>query len=136
MQRRLVLCMALLCDPEVLLLDEPTASLDPEGSLLVLEVLREAAARGACVLLASHHLQEVEQICARAVLLDRGRVRAEGTLDELLGTGESALLVHGLTEGGEAAVAEAVRSHGGRVVRTERRHEHLFALFRRLREAE
>ena len=132
MQRRLALCLAFMTEPEVLLLDEPTATLDPEGSQLVLETLTEHAARGGAVLLASHHLQEVEQICCRAYVLAHGRVRIHGSLDEVLGTGEVSCVVKGLDARGHAALAAAVTSHGGTVVRTEPAREHLFALFRRL----
>ena len=132
MQRRLALCLAFMTDPEVLLLDEPTATLDPEGSWLVLGILKEFAARGAAILLASHHLQEVEQVCDRAYVLDHGRVRVEGSLDSLLGTGDDAIVVRGLDPKGHAAVATTVQEHGGEIVRVEKAREHLFALFRRL----
>lgn len=132
MQRRLALCLTFMTEPDVLLLDEPTATLDPEGSWLVLEVLTAHAARGGSVLLASHHLQEVEQICHRAYVLRQGRVVAHGTLDELLGTGEQRLVVSGLDAKGHAAVAETIARQGAELVRTERTREHLFALFRRL----
>jgi ABC-2 type transport system ATP-binding protein len=132
MRRRLALAVALLADPEVLLLDEPTAGLDPEGSLLVMDILLERAAAGATILLASHHLQEVEQICDRVYLFGAGQVLREGTLDELLGTGETHLVVRDLDAAGLAAVEAAVRESGGTVVRRGQEREHLFALFRRV----
>jgi ABC-2 type transport system ATP-binding protein len=134
MARRLALAAALLPDPAVLVLDEPTSGLDPEGSLLVIDLLRQRARDGGTVLLASHHLQEVEQICTRVVLLHAGCIAVEGTLDELLGTAQLELLVDGLNTEGVRAVADAVARAGGRVVRTARHREHLFALFRRLRQ--
>ncbi len=91
MKQRLAVAAALLTEPEVLLLDEPTAGLDPTGSLLVMEVIAERAAAGCAVLMASHHLQEVEQTCDRVYLLSRGRKLAEGSLDELLASGEQHL---------------------------------------------
>jgi ABC-2 type transport system ATP-binding protein len=134
MRRRLALAVALLSDPEVLLLDEPTSGLDPDGSLLVMEILAERAAAGTTVLLASHHLQEIEQTCGRIYLLSGGRVVSEGTLDDLLGTGESHLVVRHLDAAGFDAVEAVVRQSGGEVVRRGEEREHLFALFRRMRE--
>jgi ABC-2 type transport system ATP-binding protein len=132
MQKRLALCAVLLSEPQVLLLDEPTSGLDPNGSAAVMELLQERARSGTTILLASHHLQEVEQICDEVAVLHEGRLVARGTLDELLGTGEHTLTVRGLDRDGLAAVAAAVRAQGGEVVQTGKAREHLFALFRRL----
>jgi ABC-2 type transport system ATP-binding protein len=132
MHKRLALCAVLLSDPRVLLLDEPTSGLDPSGSALVIDLLRERARAGNTVVLASHHLQEVEQICDEIAVLHHGRLQARGTLDQLLGTGEQVLTVRGLDRPGLDAVAAAVRAHGGEVVRTGAAREHLFAMFRRL----
>lgn len=134
MQRRLALAGALLADPKVLLLDEPTSGLDPEGSLLVMELLNEQARRGGAVLMASHDLQEVEQISSRVVVLAAGRQVAAGTLDQLLATGDLRLVVRNLDDAGVAAVEAAVGSAGGEVVAKGRERQHLFALFRRLRQ--
>jgi ABC-type multidrug transport system ATPase subunit len=81
--------------------------------------------------MASHHLQEVEQLCARVYLLDGGRCRAHGTLDELLATDERQIVLRGLDDAGLERVLRAVRDAGGEVVLSGRRREHLFALFRR-----
>jgi ABC-2 type transport system ATP-binding protein len=132
MQKRLALSAALLGDPEVLLLDEPTSGLDPTGSATVMEILLERARAGTTVLLASHHLQEVEQICTDVLVLQDGEVRARGTLDELLGRAERCLVVRGLDETRIATLSATAQQLGGEVVRTERARDHLFALFRRL----
>jgi ABC-2 type transport system ATP-binding protein len=132
MQKRLALAMALLAQPEVLLLDEPTAGLDPFGSETVVAILRELAAAGTTIVLASHHLLEVEESCDELLILQDGEVRAHGRQDELLATGERAVLVRGL---GEPAVADLVaRAHelGASAVRTEPARRNLFALFRQL----
>jgi ABC-2 type transport system ATP-binding protein len=131
MQKRLALAAALLGEPKVLLLDEPTSGLDPMGSAAVMEILLERARAGTTVLLASHHLQEVEQLCTDVLVLQAGEVRARGTLDELLGRAERSLVVRGLDEHGLAALAATAQQLGGEVVRTERARDHLFALFRR-----
>jgi ABC-2 type transport system ATP-binding protein len=132
MQKRAALAAALLGDPEVLLLDEPTAGLDPLGSELVMTILRERAAAGCTVVMASHHLQEVEEICDEVVVLHEGRLRARGTLAELLGTGEHRLVVAGLDQPLLEQLAASARELGGTAVRVERERSHLFALFRRL----
>ncbi len=131
MQKRLALAAVLLADPEVLLLDEPTAGLDPFGSALVMQILRERAAAGATVLMASHHLLEVEEICDEVIVLQEGELRARGTLGQLLATDAHALVVRGLDEQALAGLADAARARGGEVLRIERPRDHLFALFRR-----
>ncbi|MBM4060194.1 MAG: ABC transporter ATP-binding protein [Planctomycetes bacterium] len=131
MQKRLGLCAALLGDPGVLLLDEPTAGLDPIGSATVMQLLRERAAAGTAVLMASHQLLEVEELCDEVVVLQDGVLRARGTLAELLGTGADAVYVRGLDRDGLQRLAEAAAALGGRVERLGRERDHLFALFRR-----
>jgi ABC-2 type transport system ATP-binding protein len=132
MCRRLALAATLITEPKVLLLDEPTAGLDPQGSELVVEILAERAAAGCAVLMASHHLQEVEQICNRVLLLHQGRIAMAGTLDELLGTGATRLVFTGLDDADIAGVEARVEDAGGTVVERGVEREHLFALFRRL----
>jgi ABC-2 type transport system ATP-binding protein len=85
MQHRLGLARAMLHDPPVLLLDEPTRSLDPLSAVEVGRLLREefARGRGKTILIASHSLEEVERVCDRVAILDRGRVLAAGTKAEL-----------------------------------------------------
>jgi ABC-2 type transport system ATP-binding protein len=88
MQQRLGLAVALLGEPELVVLDEPTSALDPVGRADVREIVRALRDRGASVLLNSHLIGEVERVCDRVVILDHGRVAASGTLDELLGERE------------------------------------------------
>ena len=83
MQQRLGLAQAMIGDPAVLLLDEPTSALDPAGRHTVREVLSRARDRGTAVLLNTHLLGEVEQLADRVVLIDAGKVVAEGTVDAL-----------------------------------------------------
>lgn len=82
-QQRLSLALALVGRPSVLLLDEPTAGVDPEGRLVIRAVVDELCAEGAAVLLTSHELAEVEAMASRHVFLARGRVRFAGTTAEL-----------------------------------------------------
>jgi ABC-2 type transport system ATP-binding protein len=84
MQQRLGLGVALLGRPHMVFLDEPTSALDPVGRRDVREIIRKLKARGTTVFLNSHLLTEVEQVCDRVGIVDRGRVIATGTLKELL----------------------------------------------------
>ena len=84
MQQRLGLAAALVGKPELVFLDEPTSALDPVGRHDVREIIRGLSARGTAVFLNSHLLSEVEQVCDRVAVVDRGRVIASGTMDELL----------------------------------------------------
>jgi ABC-2 type transport system ATP-binding protein len=82
-QQRVQLAAALVHRPDVLVLDEPFAGLDPIVTDVLGEVLREEAARGAAVLFSSHQLELVERMCESVVVIDRGRVVASGRVDEL-----------------------------------------------------
>jgi ABC-2 type transport system ATP-binding protein len=84
MARRLGLAQALINDPEFLILDEPTSGLDPIGTRQVKDLLLELGRRGKTILLSSHLLADVEDVCDRMVILYGGRIRAAGTTDELL----------------------------------------------------
>jgi ABC-2 type transport system ATP-binding protein len=88
MQQRLGLAVALVARPELVVLDEPTSALDPLGRVDVRDVVLALKAQGVAVLLNSHLIGEVERVCDRVVILDRGRVAASGTLFELLGQRE------------------------------------------------
>lgn len=86
MRQRLGIARALVNDPEVVFLDEPTLGLDPAGQLQVLGYIRSIASeRGATVLLCTHLLSEIEEVCTRVLILNRGRVTADGTVAEVTG---------------------------------------------------
>jgi ABC-2 type transport system ATP-binding protein len=85
MRTRLALTRAVLHDPEVLLLDEPTAGLDPESARNVLELIREMAGRGRTIVLCTHLLHEAEGIADQVVLMNNGHAQASGAPDELTG---------------------------------------------------
>jgi ABC-2 type transport system ATP-binding protein len=84
MRQRLGLARALLHRPDVLLLDEPTNGLDPVGIAEIRENLRAVAAEGVTVLVSSHILAEIEKLVGRVVAIERGRVRFDGPLHELI----------------------------------------------------
>jgi len=96
MQQRLGLAAALLGEPALVILDEPTSALDPVGREDVRAIIRHARERGSAVLLNSHLLGEVERVCDRVAIVQRGRVVAAGALDDLLGESEVRIRVTGL----------------------------------------
>jgi len=83
MVQRLGLAAALVHDPDVLLLDEPTDGVDPVGRREIRDLLREEASKGRAILLNSHLLSEIEQTCGRVAILRKGRVVREGRIEEL-----------------------------------------------------
>jgi ABC-2 type transport system ATP-binding protein len=83
MQQRLGIAQALVGGPRLLLLDEPTSALDPAGRRIVRELLEELRRRGVSVLLNTHLLSEVERVCDRVAIIDRGELLAEGRPDDL-----------------------------------------------------
>jgi ABC-2 type transport system ATP-binding protein len=158
MQQRLGLGVALLGAPELVVLDEPTSALDPVGRHDVREIIRALGERGTTVFLNSHLLSEVEQICHRVAIVDRGRVIAQGTLDELLGGDTVRIRATGLDRAAKTGLAKYGRLDdegdwlilrgidpervpeligdivrlGGRVYAVEPRHESLEDRFLRL----
>jgi ABC-2 type transport system ATP-binding protein len=105
MQQRLGLGVALLGDPELILLDEPTSALDPVGRTDVRAIVRAARDRGATVILNSHLLTEVERVCDRIVILHRGRTITSGSLDEVVAADGVRLRISDLDDAGRAALA-------------------------------
>ncbi|MEN3324848.1 ATP-binding cassette domain-containing protein [Mariniflexile soesokkakense] len=84
MKQRLAIASALLNDPEILILDEPTNGLDPQGIHQIREVIKQIAAKGTTILLASHLLDEVEKICSHVVVLRKGEKLYSGKVDEMI----------------------------------------------------
>ncbi|MDQ7904091.1 ABC transporter ATP-binding protein [Phytohabitans sp. ZYX-F-186] len=114
MQQRLGLAVALVARPELVILDEPTSALDPLGRADVRDLLLSLKARGVAVLLNSHLIGEVERVCDRVVILDKGRVAAAGTLPELLGQRELRLRLDRVGPEARARLAAAGRlTRGG-----------------------
>ncbi len=107
MARRIGLAQALINDPDLLILDEPTSGLDPIGSRQIKDVISALAKRGKTVLLSSHLLADVEDVCDRAVIMYGGRVQASGTIHELLSRREVTQIT--LTPPDAPALAEIER---------------------------
>jgi ABC-2 type transport system ATP-binding protein len=88
MRQRICLAQALIHDPDLLILDEPTGGLDPIGRLLIRRIISDWRSRGKTVFFSSHELSEVELVCDRVCILARGRVVAQGVPHELAAPGE------------------------------------------------
>lgn len=84
MKQRLAIASALLNDPEILILDEPTNGLDPQGIHQIREIIKKIAAEGTTILLASHLLDEVEKVCSHVVILRKGEKLYSGQVDAML----------------------------------------------------
>jgi ABC-2 type transport system ATP-binding protein len=139
MTQRLGLAAALIHDPDVLLLDEPTDGVDPVGRREIRDLLQEEAARGKAILLNSHLLSEIERLCDRVAVLRLGKVVAEGRIEDLTASGFRYRLV---ATGVDDALLAAFRETGATVDRvnghfdvTARDVDHLNALVDRLRQS-
>ena len=86
MKRRLTLARALVNDPELVFMDEPTTGLDPQARHLIWERLRSLVAQGKTIVLTTHFMDEAERLCGRLAIMDRGRIIAQGAPRELIHT--------------------------------------------------
>ena len=86
MKRRLNVAIGLLHSPDLLLLDEPTVGIDVQAKVSILEIIKRVGREGTAVIFTTHQLAEVEETCSRIAIMDRGRILAQGTLDELIKT--------------------------------------------------
>ena len=109
MQQKASLSAALIHDPKVLVLDEPTVGLDPKSARLIKDILRQIADRGSAVMLSTHILEIAERMCDRIGIIDKGQLVAVGTMDELRSIGQTSGgasledIFLGLTGGAEVA---------------------------------
>jgi ABC-2 type transport system ATP-binding protein len=128
MLQRLGLAQALLHDPELLVLDEPTDGLDPVGRSHVRSLLHRLRSEGRTVFLNSHLLQEVETVCDRVAILDRGKLRAIGTVAEIAPPQTSGLEVDLQLAGQESDLRAALGERGVRSWKTGGNGEHHLTL--------
>ncbi len=139
MRQRLALAQALVNDPELLILDEPTSGLDPAGRHQMTELIFELKRRGKTILLCSHFLAEVEEVCDRVGIMYRGRLVAEGTLAELAGAPtEIVITTSGLAPEGASRVGahSAVLGIDGDAVRMgQESSDELWSVLDAIREA-
>lgn len=103
MKQRLGIAAALLTDPELVILDEPTNGLDPAGISEVRALIGDLARRGVTVLLSSHLLHEVQQVCTRVAIIQSGRLIAQGDVNDLLSAGRGVLLTFAQADGAQRA---------------------------------
>lgn len=91
MKRRLNLAAAIVNDPPLLLLDEPTAGVDPQSRNSILDLVRDMASAGKTVVYTTHYMEEAQKLCKRIAIIDKGKILAMGSVDELIHThgGES-----------------------------------------------
>jgi len=137
MVRRVGLAQCLINDPELILLDEPTSGMDPIGSREIKDLILELKKQGKTVLLSSHLLGDVEDVCDRVAMLYRGRLQLEGRVSELLETGDvTEVSVAGLSDSALAAMQKTAQDHGGNVLGAQRKRERLETLFLRVVERE
>ena len=121
MLQRIGLAQALVHDPQLVILDEPTAGVDPLGSAAIAEIIRELKRRGKTVLLCSHLLAQIEGLCDRVAILHRGKLVREGRVDDLVQEKDAqSLVVQGLSAAGRAAVEKTIAEQGGQLCRVEK----------------
>ncbi|HIJ00363.1 MAG: type transport system ATP-binding protein [Candidatus Methanomethylophilaceae archaeon] len=86
MKQRIAIGQALLTDPEIVILDEPTSGLDPRGMVEIREILESLRSSGLTIFMSSHMLYEVSELCDRVAIIEKGKIIADGSVDELLRT--------------------------------------------------
>lgn len=137
MVRRVGLAQCLINDPELILLDEPTSGMDPIGSREIKDLILDLKKQGKTVLLSSHLLADVEDVCDRIAMLYRGRLQLEGRVADLLEMGDvTEVAVKGLSDAGLQAMRSEAERQGGTVLDAGRRRERLETLFLRIVERE
>jgi ABC-2 type transport system ATP-binding protein len=130
MLQRIGLAQSLVHDPQLVILDEPTAGVDPLGSAAIAEIVRELKRRGKTILLSSHLLAQIEGLCDRVAILHRGKLVRDGRVDDLVEEKDAeSLVVQGLSADGRAAVEAEIKAQGGQLARVEKPRLSLDAYF-------
>jgi len=137
MLQRIGLAQSLMGDPKLLILDEPTAGVDPVGSSEIGVLIRELKEEGKTILLCSHLLSQVETVCDRVAIMGKGRLLVEGSIDELMAkrSGDS-FRVDGLDHASRERVYELIKQSGGRVETSNASLQELFLEFSKETESE
>lgn len=116
MLQRIGLAQAIVHDPQLVILDEPTAGVDPIGSAEIAALIRELKTRGKTVLLCTHLLAQVEDICDRVAILNRGKLLLEGRVDDLLKSDtKQSLVIEGYSEALRAPLEQLLAEHGAKL---------------------
>lgn len=117
MTRRIGLAQALINDPDLVLLDEPTSGLDPLGTREMKDLILELKDQGKTVVMCSHLLADVQDVCDRIAILYQGELKELGRVDELLEvTNQQQIRVEGLTPDAQAKIAEILATSGGKLL--------------------
>ena len=133
MLQRIGLAQAIVHDPELVILDEPTAGVDPVGSAAIGRMINAMRAKGKTIVLCSHLLGQVEQVCDRVAIMDRGRLVLEGRVDEVLAQRDRHVItVADLTPQARQAAEAALAAHGATVTSITHPRRSLEDLFREL----
>jgi ABC-2 type transport system ATP-binding protein len=130
MQRRIGLAQALINDPQALILDEPTTGLDPIGTRQIKDLIRQLAERGKTVLLCSHLLADVEDVTDRVAIMFGGRVRQQGTIDQLLTqSGVTSIQASDLDEADIEAIEQTLTQRQKHIDQVDHPRQKLESLF-------
>lgn len=130
MQRRIGLAQALINDPQFVILDEPTTGLDPLGSRLIKDIIVTLAKRGKTILLCSHLLADVEDVCDRVSIMYGGKMRAHGTVESLLTRHDATTIqTEPLDEETMRQVRQVLAARGKKITSIEQPRQKLEALF-------
>ncbi|GGI02694.1 ABC transporter ATP-binding protein [Egicoccus halophilus] len=113
MQQRLSLARGLVHDPQVLVADEPASGLDPRARVELREIVKELAVQGVTIVISSHILAELDELCDRVAIVEAGKVLAQGTADEIRGAVQASSTVTVRVLGGEDALAVAATLAAG-----------------------
>jgi ABC-2 type transport system ATP-binding protein len=127
MLQRIGLAQALVGDPDLLVLDEPTAGVDPVGAAEIASLILELKKEGKTVLLCSHLLSQVESVCDRVAIMGRGRLLMEGSVDTLTQDENcSSMRIDQVSSELRGSIEQLAKEHGGLVSSPSRSLEELF----------
>ena len=130
MLQRIGLAQALVHDPRLLILDEPTAGVDPAGSRQIRDLILQLKARGKTILLTSHLLEQVQEVCDSVGIMAKGRLVREGSLDLLTGiTGQTEYLIENAGPELQAEIEKLAAAHGAKLLATKQPQLDLETLF-------
>jgi len=136
MLQRIGLAQALVHDPRLLILDEPTAGVDPAGSRQIRDLILQLKARGKTILLTSHLLEQVQEVCDSIGIMAKGHLVREGSLDLLTGiTGQTEYLIENAGPELQAEIAKLAAAHGAKLLATKQPQLNLETLFLKATEA-
>ena len=133
MLQRIGFAQAIVHDPELVILDEPTAGVDPVGSAAIGRMIHAMRDKGKTVVLCSHLLGQVEQVCDRVAIMDRGKLVLEGKVDDVLARRDRHVMtIESLTPAAREAAEAALSAHGAKVTSITHPRRSLEDLFREL----